>query len=355
MSTRISDVADALELAAGDATNWENACNIIGDYMGAGGVVFVPANPHFRGPWMSCSTALKKTLPEYLENEWHLHDPREAVTVKMLKDTIATDADIYPDRAARFEIPIYRDFLCRHNFGVVSGVKILTPNGYFGLFIHYANDHPGMCDEEYAKLLELQKLVEETVVKAHYTAHEKIAAFAQFFSGSESEVFVLDQHGAQTLRIDTHGKMVERNDLGSLWPAEIRSQMHEELVDLCSSNSDLSLSTSYAFKENQDFITVLVIQAPSNLRHFFMPLKVVAIRTLCSDSVAIKQRRLSEEFELTNAEITATELLSSGNTPNSIATLLGLKVSTVRQRLKTIFGKTDVNGQVELVALYNEL
>ena len=344
-----------LEQAAENAIYWEKACNEIVAFMGATGLIFAPTNPSFRGQWMSCSTGLKATLAEYIEGGWHLNEPREEVTALMLKNGIATDADVFPDKKKRFEIPFYKEFLCKHNFGVLSGAKILTPNGYFGLFVHFANDHPGMDAPQLEKLNALKTLVEETVIKADQIAHDRIASFAQFFNGSESEVFILDGQGTQTLRMDNKGKLITKPSLDILWPGEIKNQMLDELIELCSSNPDLSLSTTYTFKDDSNLVTVLVVQAPTNLRHFFMPFKVVAIRTLCSETMAFKQSRLSENFSLTDAEISTIELLASGKTPALIAELLGLKPSSIRQRLKSVYEKTDVNGQVELVALYNGL
>lgn len=351
----LNKVELALASASEDAKYWDDACDEIVTLMGATGVILAPANPHFRGQWMSCSKQLKLALPEYIEEEWHLNDPREEVTALTVKNGIATDAEVFPDKAKRHDIPFYKDFLCKYNFGVLTGVRTLTPNGYWAAFIHFANDHPGMCDEQYEKCKKLQQLIEETAIKASQIAHNKIASFAKFFSGSESEVFILDGHGTQTLRMDNQGKLNEKNEAKLLLPDIVKGQMTEEIEALCSSNPDLSLSTTYTFQEQGRLITVLVIQAPTNLRHFFMPFKVVAIRTLCSDMMALKQNRLIAEFDLTPSETSTLELLASGKSPASIAGLMGLKPTTVRQRLKTIFNKAEVSSQIELVALYNEL
>ena len=71
--------------------------------------------------------------------------------------------------------------------------------------------------------------------------------------------------------------------------------------------------------------------------------------------MALKKARLSEGFDLTGAEISTLELLAAGKTPATIANLLGLKPASIRQRLKTIYEKAGVSGQVELVAFYNAL
>ncbi len=346
---------NVLAQATQNAVHWEKACNLIVEIFGAGGVIFAPTDPTFRGQWMSCSSGLKATLPEYLAGGWHLNDSREEVTKLVIKNGYATDADIFPDKAARFEIPIYKEFLCKHNFGVLTGLKVMTPNGYWCLFIHFANDHPGIDDMQIRKLEKLRLILEAACIEAYKTALNKISQFAEFFNAAQSEVFVLDAQGDQTLRMNQFGKLINETGVRSLLPPDLKQQMGKELIELCSSNQDLSLSTSYSFHNDNQLITVLIVQAPKNLRHFFMPFKVCAIRTVCSDMQAYRLKKLREEYSLTESESMTLELLSAGKKSQTISSLLGVKPSTVRQRLKGIYAKTNVSSQVELIALYNQL
>jgi len=151
------------------------------------------------------------------------------------------------------------------------------------------------------------------------------------------------------------GKLINETGVRSLLPPDLKQQMGKELIELCSSNQDLSLSTSYSFHNDNQLITVLIVQAPKNLRHFFMPFKVCAIRTVCSDMQAYRLKKLREEYSLTESESMTLELLSAGKKSQTISSLLGVKPSTVRQRLKGIYAKTNVSSQVELIALYNQL
>lgn len=355
MNTLWGALETDINRAVKDAQYWENVCNHIVDILGATGVILVPTNPNFRGQWMSCSTYLKTTLPEYIAGGWHLRDPREKVTALMLKKGIATDSDIFPDRVKKYKTPFYKDFLCKYDFGMLTALKILTPNGYWGVMIHFANDHPGIDEKQILMLEKLQTILENAAINAYESAHLRIASFAQFFSGTNSEVFILDAHGSQTLRMDISGNLITTNGVEKLLPSAVSKNLKEDLAELCASDPNLSLSQSYHFREGNDDITVLVIQVPPDLRHYFMPLKVCAIRTHCSESTAIQHDKLRKEFSLTDAEIATVELLSSGKTPQVIADILGLKSSSVRQRLKQIYEKTFVNSQVELIAFYSNL
>lgn len=65
--------------------------------------------------------------------------------------------------------------------------------------------------------------------------------------------------------------------------------------------------------------------------------------------------KVSDFFSLTEAEISTVELLSVGKTPQIISDVLGLKKSSIRQRLKGIYEKNFVSGQIELVAFYRDI
>lgn len=56
-------------------------------------------------------------------------------------------------------------------------------------------------------------------------------------------------------------------------------------------------------------------------------------------------------FDLTPAEAKAARALTSGETVNSLAQQLGLSRETIRSHLKSIFGKTGVTRQADLIAL----
>ena len=115
------------------------------------------------------------------------------------------------------------------------------------------------------------------------------------------------------------------------------------------------MSRAYQFNTGETSTNVLVIQIPPSLRHFFMHFKVCAIRTECSIATGLKHMRLREDYSLTASEIATLDLLVEGKTPYMIADILSLKVSTVRQRLKQIFEKVQVNSQVELIGFHRSL
>lgn len=344
-----------LDLATNDAQQWDIACDVVVDLFGATGALLPPSNPHFRGVWVSGTQNMKDALAEYVSDRWNLRDPREGLTQMMFDHGYATDDQIYPDREARAKIPFYRDFLRPLNFGNVCLIRILTPNGYWPMTLHFGNDHPPLTEKDIELVKVIQAMFEEAAKRAAEIAHQRIYDFAQFFRGTESEVLIFDADGKQCFNVDASGRTQPNRKLSSLLPQEIGESLANEFKDVLTSDPNMSLSKAYQFQEDAKMINVLVIQIPPTLRHFFMQFKACAIRTQCSTTLAIKQRELRETFGLSQKEISTVALLADGKTPDMIANLLSLKPASVRQRLKLVYQKTQVSSQIELVALYGRL
>ncbi|MBT2132250.1 helix-turn-helix transcriptional regulator [Aliiroseovarius lamellibrachiae] len=351
----ISELKATLELATTDAQQWDAACDIVVELFGATGALLPSSNPHFRGIWVSGTKNMKAAMAEYVSDRWNLKDPREGLTQMMFDQGYATDDQIFPDREARSKLPFYRDFLLPLNFGNVCLIRILTPNGYWPLTLHFGNDHPPLSAQDIELIKTIQPMFEHAAKRAAEVAHQRIFDFAQFFRGTDSEVLLFDADGNQCFSVDAAGRTQPNRKLATLMPQEIGESLKTEFKDVLTSDPGMSLSKAYQFQEGTKSINVLVIQIPPTLRHFFMQFKACAIRTECSATLAIKQRELRETYGLSEKEISTVALLAEGKTPDMIANLLSVKPASVRQRLKLVFQKTQVSSQIELVALYGRL
>lgn len=352
MARNLGRLSELLNEAAYDARFWDAVCEEVSRIFGATGTLIPNADPEFRGLWTAGTKRIKEALAEYLDKNWMQGDPREKVLNGMFERGYCTDDEIFPDREARMEMPIYRDFLNPWNFGNVCMIRLLTPDGYWPLTVHFANDHPPLEAQDLALISDIQVLFEQATKKASEVAHRRIHSFSEFLSGSMSEVYVFNADGNQCFTIDHRGRMRTKNRLDRLLPSEISAVLQRDLKDVLLSDPSRSLSKSYQFSQDGLYINVLAIQIPPSLRHFFMAFKTCAIRTECSQSNMVRNRTMRDRFGLSDAEVATVEYLASGKTPAAIADMLGLKPASIRQRLKPIYCKVGVSGQVELVASY---
>lgn len=85
------------------------------------------------------------------------------------------------------------------------------------------------------------------------------------------------------------------------------------------------------------------------------PLYLLISRNLSEKESSDSLRLLAEPFGLTRAEIRLCEILALQYSPNEAADLLEISPGTVRQRLKSIFHKTGMRRQSELMSLFKRL
>lgn len=305
--------------------------------------------------WLACTDNLIPSLAQYIEEEWYLKDYRQKTESIIIERGYATDDDILASRDEMLKIPFYTDFLFKHNAGFFIGTKIITPNGIWCASVYFENDHPPITDKQIKLTKEISELFERKVFEADEIAHKKIADFANFFKGTKSEIYIYNPQGEHCLSVNSNGEFNGQNHAPSFLSQSITNEIYNELQEICTSDPELSLSRSYSNVENGRRVNLLAIQVPPFLRHFHMPFKVCVIATECDENVIQKHTKLLDVFNLTNSEISTLELLASGNKVNAIAELLSLKSSTVRQRLKIIYQKTNVSGQIELVNFYHQL
>lgn len=348
----IEDLEASLQAVAEDAARWDEVCEVITELLGATGTILPASNPRFRGLWTSGTKKIKEALVEYLEKDWITGDPRELVLNRMFVEGICTDDQVFPDRNARFQKPIYRDFLVPWNFGNVCMVRISTPEGYWPMTIHYANDHPPLTDTDFDLIKKIQLLMEDATKRVYKLASEQIFEFSKFFTGSKSEVFLFDADGEYSFSLERNGQAKLHEKLDTLIPGDLGSMLQEELKAIMLSDPNLSLSEAFRFEHNGKKHNILIVQIPPHLRHFFMKFKTCAIRTELMDTTELRNTKMREHYGLTQSEVVTVEMLSIGKSTNEIASLLGLKSSSIRQRLKSIFNKAEVGGQVELIAKY---
>lgn len=351
----LKNLESSLDMAIKDAQHWSDVCDEIAKLLGGNNALLIPSNPSFRGLWLASTKSLAPALEQYIADEWHLNDFRHNIIPIAIERGYATDDDILPNRSAMAEMPYYTDFLWKHDIGFFIGIKIVTPNGIWIASTYFNHNHPPITPEQIELTQQISALVEEKTAEADIIAHKQISDFAKFFKGTQSDIFILDPQGETCFQVNADGKLRDQAASPDFLTKNILDELHDEISHICSSDPELSLSNSYIVKQGDKRTNVLAIQVPPFLRHFHMPFKVCIIATQVKERIVETHDQLRDEFGLTTSEITTLELLARGNSPNSIAHLLSVKPSSIRQRLKTIYHKTSVGGQVELIGFYNNL
>ena len=355
MNTDLCNLKTAVDKAVHDANNWHNVCEEVAKIFGGNNALLIPSNPNFRGLWLACTPSLAPALEEYIADRWHLNDFRHKTIPLVAERGYATDDDILSGREQMFDMPYYTDFLWKHDIGFFIGMRLPTPNGLWVICVYFNHERSPITEEEIALADQVSQLIADAVISADTKAHNSIAAFARFFSGTKSEIYIFDPQGDECLSIDQDGKFSSDAGRPDFLNTNLTTELRDEIGEICASAPELSLSNSYIVKRDDKRVNLLVVQVPPFLRHFHIPFKVCVIACECNDQTIERHQTLRIEFNLTKSEILTLELLAAGNNTSSIAELLSVKTSSIRQRLKGMYEKTDTNGQVVLVSFYNGL
>jgi DNA-binding CsgD family transcriptional regulator len=329
------ELEEALSRVHSDAERWQDVCDAVSRCFGAVGTIIIPVDPEHRGVWLTQSPCLKATTEHYISEGWHLNDFRQNGAKLLLKDGIFTDDDL-ADRSVFLELPYYRDFLIPRGLGYAAVLHIEVDGRDFAMSIQFSHQRQPLTTLERKFALAVASRIMDAVGILSAAVKRKISEFTELMSETVDEVAVFDAAGNIQSERTQEAQLV-------CWPTK-------EIGLACAVDPD-NFHPIFATREDDlcsyDFTLLLI---PPSLRHFFVEEKVLVMKSEASST--FEGERFGAMFDLTRAELRCVKLLSNGMSLQEIAAELGLKVSTVRQRLKVVFQKTGAHSQGKLVALF---
>ena len=131
--------------------------------------------------------------------------------------------------------------------------------------------------------------------------------------------------------------------------------LHELLKRAADPNLDCDAGGSLIARRDEHYLHLIVQPWRGGDRLF--PGRLKAIVTISDPAARLRSRAdlLSGLFGLTPAETRVSMLLAEGLDPSEIATRMRITTHTVRSHLKSIYGKTSVGRQSQLVRLISKL
>ncbi len=172
------------------------------------------------------------------------------------------------------------------------------------------------------------------------------------FFGPKGEI-VLMNRSASALVAEKDGLLVTRGGLRAERPAE-SSLLEERIVQTASTSNGGGLWRGGTVMISRRSRPPLQIQlSPIRNSGVLAPKPITAVAFM---SDPLQQKRPPQEllralYRLTPAECRVALLLGDGHAPRKIASMVGVTDNTVRSQIKSIFSKTGVKRQGELVRL----
>lgn len=313
--------------------------------FGAVGGIFLPIDPAFRGPWLAQSKALEDVTNSYLGQGWYEEDVRQTGVQLLTAGKVYFTEDDLGERQELQKLPYYCDFLIPFGLGyaIVIGVDTAECTGAdgFALSLQFPFDRATLSTNEINLIYSVRGQITQAVASAAANAEDEIKQLV----GHLSEL----SGYAETF--DLQGKSVR--SVGSTDAVSHQDRVLDAQIRLaCSADPNSYIPTHLQTGDEASQEVAQILQLPQSLRHFFLPEKVVVLRSPAANTDHMRLTRLTDLYELTTAEAACLLALAKGNTTAEIADKLGVKQTTIQQRLKTIFEKTGHHTQAKLVTLF---
>jgi DNA-binding CsgD family transcriptional regulator len=350
----VQTAIEAFREAAILPQSWPEALDAVAKSFNSNGAVLVLTPT--RAPLVAFSAGIETVNPrQYFSLPFP--DPRENRVSPNVSEGFKGDHAYFSSREISRE-PFYQEFLIPRGYGWNAAAAL---GG--GLLLSLKRDRRrGPYEESELSLLN-QAL-------PSIRAASRIAAMT-WRSTLSGQLSLLERIDRGAMLIDVQGRVVQVNDCvkfgdgldvaGGVLQASSSPDRHRLQKFLAAAVDPDALPSSGP--------NTLTLPRPSGRRPWVLDAMpcIDAVRSLHSRAAALvlitdierpahaSQNLLREMFGLTLAEAKLTRHIMLGESVGTAAGTLGISAGHARQRLKSIFRKTDTSGQVELIALLSKL
>lgn len=338
--------------AAVDTSRWNAAMEVAAEATNSYGAGLFPVKG--RLPQLPYSPSMAESFETYVTDGWIHRDERYRALPAVLRKGVATEFDfITPEEIARH--PYYQEFLAPH--GLRWGAFVLFASGdeAWCLTIQRTISQGPFSPEEQKRLATLSPRLSSAAAVARALGFARAEAALEAFTLSGSAVVLFDRNGA-VLRANAAAERMLAQD-----PRIDRGRI------VCASRDataalDRALHALLWHTDAPPLIVPLprrgrrpVLAYPARLasvsRDALAPCQAVVTLVDPEQQVRPPEAALRSSFGLTEAEAKLAAKLATGETLEAVSDRLGIASATARNQLKSIFAKTGVHRQAELVAL----
>jgi len=341
-----------------DPTRWVKALTSLASATGSYGAVMLPLAGDGL-PNVPYTENCAPVMDAYFRDGWHMQDARMCTVPALTQRGVADDFDGYSaDQIATH--PFYQELLAPHGLRWYAGVKIACGDDLWAIALQRTIDQGPFSAEEKDELARVSGRLSTGAAIARALSAAAANGALEAFEMSGTAVVLLNRHGhviktnqsAERLLVDDvriiKGQLVARDTRATtalnraihtlLWsptgglsaPVALPRASRRPLIAYPARLSD---STANALADCQAMVLLIDPDTKSP-----MP-----------------EMNLRAAFRLTEAEARLAKQLALGESLENAAEQFGIGKETARSQLKSIFTKTGVHRQGELVAVLAKL
>jgi DNA-binding CsgD family transcriptional regulator len=334
---------------------WLKALNTATAITESEGAVLIPTSGGAL-PTLPFTERIAGSFESYIHDGWHLRDERNRGIQKMMQRGIVDDLDLFDvDTIAKH--PYYQEFLAPHGLRWFGGVGIACGNEVWCLSIQRTVDQGPFSATEKNQLAGLSNRLSASAAIAR--------ALGVSVAMGALEAFEIS--GTAVVLIDRFGKVFKANPSAErLLVGDVQVKKGRLVAKDASAVAALEAAVGDLLKRKNGGLSAPVALPRTGRRHPLLayPVKFSsATANAFSDCQAMivlidpdaaprpPEATLRSVFRLSESEARLGAQLASGEALEQVADRLGIAKETSRTQLKSIFAKTGVHRQAELVAM----
>jgi len=353
-------VEEAFTAAALDPAHWTEALGRISAETDSTGALLLPVTGG-QMPNVPATEGLARATETYFRDGWHLYDQRYHGVPKMRQDGVVDDLDCVPADEIRRH-PFYQEFLAPLGLRWFAGVSMQAGDDVWCVSINRSIARGPFSAGEKRQLGQLSRKLASAAALAQALGFAASKATLEAFDVSGTAAVLLDRQ-AQVIRTNGAADRLQRErsvrivgrHLGSDDPTATAA-LNRALHELLWARTGANLMPPIALpRASQPPILAYPLKLPSLSANPLGSAQAVIVLVDPRAKVTTPEAGLRQAFRLTQAEARLASRLAAGEALNDVCDRLGIAKETGRNQLKSIFAKTGVNRQAELVLLMSRM
>jgi DNA-binding CsgD family transcriptional regulator len=353
-SWNLHAIAQNFADAAVEPALWVKAMDIIAAETGSVGAILLPIRGTF--PNVPVSESILRSTETYFRDGWYTRDERFRTFNTMVRRGAADDFDFTgPEEMKRH--PYYQEFLRPVGLQYFGGVRMVAGDDLWCVSIQRSAQQGPFSLTEMRKLAALSHKIASAAALARALGFATANAAVEALELSGSAVVLLDRKG-EALRLNRAAgavlspelRIVERRIVSNDRAAT--AALDRALHSLLWAGTSSALMAPVALpRRRRRPILAYPVRLSTVSASVFAECQALLVLVDLDRRPTPPQEALKASFALTPAEARLAIRISSGEVLESIADDLCISKETVRNQLKSIFQKTGVHRQTDLVAL----
>jgi DNA-binding CsgD family transcriptional regulator len=347
-----------------DPAMWPDVLGVISTAVGATGAVLlqndvgtsdIRHSPH--------SAGVSELVSTYFGDGWHTRDLRaqRGFALLLKGENVVIDQDIVtPDEVKR--LAYFNEFLAPVGLRWFAGTGVRAGPALWAISIQRtAKEGPFATADKHALNQLSQRLTEVATLStavgriALSSAINALNAIREAALAIDRLGFVLEANAEAEGLFDDDIRIINRRLV--VYDAEARSGL-QNLMDrlrITPEAATLPCEPIVIRRRDKRPVILRVLPVHGAAKAPFLGARVILTLTPVEPRPGPNTATLVRAFGLTAAEVRVASIIARGISPDHAADELGVARTTVRNQLKSIFGKTDTHRQSELVALLSRL